>query len=1126
MRRLFVVIVVCLLNSVFYGSMAQEPEKDGHRKDPQPQDGGHVPTHASPMWRKDKDKDKDAKSYMPPPFWTDDAGTYVPPPYEADDDEEKSEGALWGSMEGDERRPRRYAELPESHQLDTIHIDPVAVAYYSNIVKKHGWMVGVGEAMTLEEASHLNCYYKLSLKNNAGNWTCIEALDGCGNLTTSHSMVTYLINHYRDDDPGANAEITSALSTVCKWEFIGDCSGENVIEERALDVEGQLVYSFRPVKVTGKTPNFTEKYIGSYADRYGRPMYMRTDSLGNDAGYANFVNITRDGRGFDVILAYVDRNGYPQKNRDGAYMTILDYDDQGRQIMEASANVVGDYIIDSWGNCGWNTVYPEPGVRETTYRDASWEPMRMPVNRKGSDNVYGYRYFSDEYGRDTLVRVIDQKGEADTNQFGVHEVRYQYDDRGRITSIRYYDMEGDLHPRDTYGIAQTVYGYDKDGNIELVEFLDADNNCVDNPDLGFCRLARNYVDGKMHSEILYLVQDKEYGTIAFHDFEYSSDGNGNEVRVWYADNMVRIDSVDVKNRSTLTAYYDLLGNPIENDEGLHKHIITFDDSIDMSVECWYDADGDLYDPGQGYSKSVEYTDYENAIMTNYQYKRGLLKYSFQKKFTPDFKDIIEQWDITPYGEHARVGCWGNIYYTCVVDYTHYGEIRTMMGKNEFGEPSYMVCLDSEDEEVYYISDKNNGAWRYYDEYGSEIPEGDMSAFKDSLPKAFCLEVTDTTVAYPLGLRNGDIVISFGDWTIDKDLKSNIQEFYLETIIKANEGKDIVLLRHDPDQKTSEIVVCVLPEGRTSDLGFYPHLIYYTQREKERLLKTCSENDIFLRHSEKQGGMPVLLCVPIKGGMEETTLYHLPMYDVKDPGVLLYAKEKYNGRYDTWDIIDGSFDSWDNQAMFYIQDSHIYFTQDLSSVRHVLKESRGYGGMRFFPVMVSDNVYDTLVANCYETLGDERVVIEPELEHTKKNLYGHWTTEIESGVLFRMSLERRGEVNITFDIRQQQEFQGGVSLDMHYVFSLEEPGIWTLQPGGLCLNVTDGYDGHYEYFKLEGVSTGSQNLFKEYFEECLREQLKDLIAMVEGLRESEFVSLTDNYMSLSTNDGFLMFIRQQ
>jgi hypothetical protein len=160
--------------------------------------------------------------------------------------------------------------------------------YYAKIVKKHGWWVGVGKKLTLKDASHLNYYFKLSKKNQAGNWTFIEAFNGYGHPTAYHDIVTYIVNQYDDEDLGANTEWKDKILTVCKWEIVSDASGKEVIQERALDSEGDVVYIFSPIKVG------LNEYTGSYMDSWGMPIFMRTDSLGNDVGFANFVHITRD----------------------------------------------------------------------------------------------------------------------------------------------------------------------------------------------------------------------------------------------------------------------------------------------------------------------------------------------------------------------------------------------------------------------------------------------------------------------------------------------------------------------------------------------------------------------------------------------------------------------------------------------------------------------------------------------------------------------------------------------------------------------------------------------------------------------------------------------------------------
>ena len=94
--------------------------------------------------------------------------------------------------------------------------------------------------------------------------------------------------------------------------------------------------------------------------------------------------------------------------------------------------------------------------------------------------------------------------------------------------------------------------------------------------------------------------------------------------------------------------------------------------------------------------------------------------------------------------------------------------------------------------------------------------------------------------------------------MNEDLKTDMDYFYLEAILKARSAKQVTLLRHHPDQSYSEILRLNLPSGRTSDLGFYPHRIYYTSKEKARLLNVCNDFKVPLTPFPI-GNQSVVLC---------------------------------------------------------------------------------------------------------------------------------------------------------------------------------------------------------------------------------------------------------------------------
>ena len=79
-------------------------------------------------------------------------------------------------------------------------------------------------------------------------------------------------------------------------------------------------------------------------------------------------------------------------NKDGAYQTSKEYDDNGAQIREASLDLAGNQMIDYYGNCGWQETVDEYGnYIKATYFGKDDEPIQMPGVR-GSDKVFGYEF--------------------------------------------------------------------------------------------------------------------------------------------------------------------------------------------------------------------------------------------------------------------------------------------------------------------------------------------------------------------------------------------------------------------------------------------------------------------------------------------------------------------------------------------------------------------------------------------------------------------------------------------------------------------------------------------------------------------------------------------------------------
>lgn len=975
--------------------------------------------------------------------------------------------------------------------------------FYLNVTKRHGWPEGIGTPLKREELSHIPVYFVLSNRNEAGKWTFMRAYNAYGNLTTNHSWGAYIMNQNDEYDTGANADWVGKLKTVCQWEYIGDSEGKEVIQERALDKDKNVVFCYNIVKVKEDKKDGSSIFAGSYTDAFALPIFMRTDSTGGYKGQANFVQVKRDKRGYETLFAFTDETGYIRLNKDGAYQTSKEYDDNGAQIREASLDLAGNQMIDFYGNCGWQYVVDEYGNHtKAMYFGKDNEPIRMPGFR-GSNKVFGYEFTYDKYHREQDRWYLDSLGNRDVDEYGVYHIVSTYNNYGERTLISYYDRQGNLIGSDEYGIAQVVADYDDKGNLLFLEWRNKDGLPV-NGYGDYCRRVLTFDNnGNSLSHFDYIKDDNDSLTISF---KYVNDGLGNEIRYWYTDGYYRVDSVDVKGRATLEAWYDLNNKPIarptDEIQAWHKHVTTYDDEKNIEVEEWLDTDGNPY-VNIEYSLSNKYNlsiddkkDLTNKILTNTQYLKPIgLAQKFQKEFDDD-GNIIAQWDITPYGEHARVGWWNNLHYKCKVNYTMYGQMMNMIGVNEFDEPSYLVSLN-DDGEVYHYFDMGT----YYDEHMQVIPTDSMTSFKEMLPKVFCIEVTDTTIAYPLGLKNGDIILSYGDWATTEDLRSNLDYFYLETILKNSISKKIMLLRHNINDKTSSIFVHNLPAGKPSELGFYPHQICYTQKEAYRLRDACHRYDFTYGSDVVNGSKQILMGVQLKGGLVQTRFYHFNQYDYKDPGFLLYASEKYSQGHDTWSVMYDDITTWRKRNMYnsnYSGDTELYLTQDMKSLKKLSKSSKGNRGLRIIPINVTDEVYTNLLS-CYNTIDelpkptitskDKAISIIKE-----KQVVGKWNTVIdvdEVSVDLTLDLGKKNHAMILMSLSFGGEISDGITLK--FKASVINSGSWILQGNELCLDMDDeSLQMNLDGIEIEGAD---ESLRKEFMEQVAgrESELLELLA---------------------------------
>lgn len=836
-------------------------------------------------------------------------------------------------------------------------------AYYARFIKKNGWFEGCGRKLTLEEASHLSCYYKFSKKNSAGHWTLMQAYNGYGQLTIYHNYSAYILNQFDEKDTGANKQWREKMQSMCQLELIGSNDGKEVVQERALDAFGNVVFVGIPTR-TGHN-----KFLYSYIDSWGRPIYVRTDSLGNDLGYANFVEVTRDERGFEVLFRYTDRNGIPAKNIDGAFMNKKEYDDNGNVLKHMSLNVLGNLMIDDFGNCGMQCTYDTNGNTLTAMSyNAEWKPESLSgTNNRSSntDGTCGYWFKYDDYGREIERGYLDTLGHKCTNRFGAYRITSKYDNNGNVLHLVSYDKAGNKVAMDSIGIAEQQ-NIIKDGYYISTISLNPIGKFINNAD-GFCKKTWTYINDVEREETEYtFIEDSIH--VKFH---YECDSIGNKMRYWVKDDLLRVDSVNERGEETLLVWYDLKHKP-KNWWGFHRRVSNYqyENKKRILTRTWFDIDGNYaeeqYSDGDtfGYTSQILVSDTIAHTETQYRYVNNLLKEAYVQEKDETMSTILAQYDITQNGSHSRVGWFDNFHYRAKIDMDYNGNIKSFIGTNEFGEPSYLSSLDGD--LVYHYFYKINDNYIYYDEYGNQIDRNAMSTFISKLPSVYCIEITDTAKANIIGIKDNDIILSYGDWYVSEDLKTDKDYFYLELILKKSKGKRMTILRHHPENNCSEIIHFTLQSGSLKQFGFYPHTIYYTHREKQRLIEIAEAWNFEFGIGYKKGVHDAVLVVPLKGSISGTPMYW--QHNRTEPHIIVAADQQSPlfGTKNYWFADVGTHEDFAKKQMLSASVNavkHAILSNDLETLTDEKWDQPM--GSSLIPISICDMDYDKLLKLCRE-----------------------------------------------------------------------------------------------------------------------------------------------------------------
>lgn len=848
------------------------------------------------------------------------------------------------------------------------------VAFYSDFVKMDGWMEGCGRKLTKEEASHCSSYLKFSKKNEAGHWTCVENYTGRGKLE-NNQLSTYLVNPFNSDDEGADETWRKKLKDVVRLELISDYTGMRCVEERAYDILGDLVYKFV------LTPIGFNTVMGHYVDNDGTTAKMRSDDG------AEFVIIERDSRGFETKISFVGQSGYFKRNKDGAFMERNTYDAKGNRLSLGSCDVDGKYMIDRTGNCGQRLVYNSMGDNvSVTNLDEKGEVMKN--EEKGID-FYVKRSKFDRYGREIEGRYYLPNGEPDTLQSGIHGYRQKYNRYGECVLYMTFGLDGKPRNGDE-GWAFLIREYNEEGKVSDLEIRDQDGLlCHDN-----AGLHDEYERGQLVEEVLYKSDD------GVHKDEYDRyTHRGNMRERWIQEsNSAWRQRYDAQGRVIETAYFDANEHPRCGEDGYHAmaYMHTSEGHISYEETKYLDTDSTLVsvEPpyNLSYNREVTMHDSLNHLQTNVYYEGDRMVSNDVLQYDScGFATSQHSLDIT--GSMARTWYGNRLYYSASMGKNPKGNRTYIMAQNEYGEPAYVLARDSSSPLAWTYDFLGNNFF-YTDDKGEDRRAQEIA---QEARKACIVEIVDDKVDNHT-LQSGDVIMKYGNW-IYQYLSKNYSpdnELRLETFIKRNCPKEVVVMRHNLQQKRPEYLILQLPKGMPRDFGFTWHYFPYTDKEVKRYEET------FARYRQDQHIMDTVKFsdINVDNGKK---MVMVRISHVKAPSHEAYKKGMRNDAFVLGSMmIDEKGEVYtylvaDTTSLYEkcmtgdgIKTLWLWYTEDMNTVHCVEFDDNNSLGLYSSVVDVQDSLSDSLVCMAHTVREEMDSLIAPNCsawsEEQKDSLY--------------------------------------------------------------------------------------------------------------------------------------------
>lgn len=223
--------------------------------------------------------------------------------------------------------------------------------YFADIDFKNMWIIGSGDTLTKEDAIRRPIYYRFTMKNSKGNWQHVEAMSNGLPAKASVSVCIYDgINIGEVDEM-----LSSSLYEISQWFELSDLEGDELLEERSYDADGNLI-------LTGLFHRLPDgRIIVSYNDSHGFPIDFLPD---DNYTYGHVYALTLDGEGRSSNVEYLDGAGFARLGALGAYQHRIVRDEMGRVVERSYHNGAGNLMNNKFGYAKETTEYSPDGKRK------------------------------------------------------------------------------------------------------------------------------------------------------------------------------------------------------------------------------------------------------------------------------------------------------------------------------------------------------------------------------------------------------------------------------------------------------------------------------------------------------------------------------------------------------------------------------------------------------------------------------------------------------------------------------------------------------------------------------------------------------------------------------------------